>query len=217
ELAAALDLTPQHTAVRVQRMKKQLEAGRVVVLALPPALPGDNPVPDPPTAGTLTASVPPSTLPAAPSPTPTAGRPLQPSSPTPSVTDQGPGAAATPSHTPAAALPPSAPPVTSPAATPRSTPTRTPTPTPTPAARTLRYGDVGPDVVRMQDLLIRANCVPEDVPFADGDFDDATEWFLGNFHRAAGISGRERDRAEYGPRSRQALEGAGGRAVCPSE
>ncbi|WP_406208943.1 sigma-70 family RNA polymerase sigma factor [Kitasatospora sp. NBC_01560] len=34
ELAEALDLTPQHTAVRVQRMKKQLEAGRVVVRAL---------------------------------------------------------------------------------------------------------------------------------------------------------------------------------------
>ncbi|MGA5821045.1 sigma-70 family RNA polymerase sigma factor [Kitasatospora sp. NPDC094028] len=34
ELAEALDLTPQHTAVRVQRMKKQLEAGRIVVRAL---------------------------------------------------------------------------------------------------------------------------------------------------------------------------------------
>ncbi|MER7701324.1 sigma-70 family RNA polymerase sigma factor [Kitasatospora sp. NPDC097605] len=34
ELAEALDLTPQHAAVRVQRMKKQLEAGRVVVRAL---------------------------------------------------------------------------------------------------------------------------------------------------------------------------------------
>lgn len=34
ELADALDLSPQHTAVRVQRMKKQLEAGRVVVRAL---------------------------------------------------------------------------------------------------------------------------------------------------------------------------------------
>ncbi|MEU9040769.1 MULTISPECIES: sigma-70 family RNA polymerase sigma factor [unclassified Kitasatospora] len=34
ELAEALDLSPQHTAVRVQRMKKQLEAGRVVVRAL---------------------------------------------------------------------------------------------------------------------------------------------------------------------------------------
>ncbi|MFJ9697651.1 sigma-70 family RNA polymerase sigma factor [Kitasatospora sp. NPDC101183] len=34
ELAEALDLTPQHTAVRVQRMKKQLEAGRVVVRVL---------------------------------------------------------------------------------------------------------------------------------------------------------------------------------------
>ncbi|WP_030230830.1 sigma-70 family RNA polymerase sigma factor [Streptomyces sp. NRRL S-350] len=34
ELAEALDLNPQHTAVRVQRMKKQLEAGRVVVRAL---------------------------------------------------------------------------------------------------------------------------------------------------------------------------------------
>ncbi|MFG2910500.1 sigma-70 family RNA polymerase sigma factor [Kitasatospora sp. NPDC048286] len=34
ELAEALDLSPQHTAVRVQRMKKQLEAGRIVVRAL---------------------------------------------------------------------------------------------------------------------------------------------------------------------------------------
>ncbi|MFD5086692.1 hypothetical protein ACFWOG_29150 [Kitasatospora sp. NPDC058406] len=182
----------------------------VVVLALPLASPGDNPVPDPPAVGTPTASAPPSPLPATPSPTPTAGRPLQPSSPTPSVTDHGPGPAATPSRTPAAALPPSVSPVTSPAATPA------PTPTPTPAARALHRGDVGPDVARMQDLLIRANCVPEDVPFVDGGFDDATERFLRNFHRAAGIAGRERDRTEYGPRSRQALEGAGDRAVCPS-
>ncbi|WP_447009364.1 sigma-70 family RNA polymerase sigma factor [Saccharothrix hoggarensis] len=37
ELASALDLTPQHAAVRVQRMKAQLDAARVVVrvLALP--------------------------------------------------------------------------------------------------------------------------------------------------------------------------------------
>nr|WP_267244837.1 sigma-70 family RNA polymerase sigma factor [Streptomyces sp. PR69] len=34
EVAAALELTPQHTAVRVQRMKAQLEVGRVVVRAL---------------------------------------------------------------------------------------------------------------------------------------------------------------------------------------
>ncbi|MEU2791694.1 sigma-70 family RNA polymerase sigma factor [Streptomyces sp. NPDC007100] len=34
EVAAALELTPQHTAVRVQRMKSQLEASRVVVRAL---------------------------------------------------------------------------------------------------------------------------------------------------------------------------------------
>ncbi|MFD8787506.1 sigma-70 family RNA polymerase sigma factor [Kitasatospora sp. NPDC059599] len=34
ELAESLDLSPAHTAVRVQRMKKQLEAGRVVVRAL---------------------------------------------------------------------------------------------------------------------------------------------------------------------------------------
>lgn len=34
ELAESLDLSPQHTAVRVQRMKKQLESGRVVVRAL---------------------------------------------------------------------------------------------------------------------------------------------------------------------------------------
>ncbi|MFH8347662.1 sigma-70 family RNA polymerase sigma factor [Streptomyces sp. NPDC018045] len=34
EVAAAMELTPQHTAVRVQRMKTQLEASRVVVRAL---------------------------------------------------------------------------------------------------------------------------------------------------------------------------------------
>jgi RNA polymerase sigma factor (sigma-70 family) len=34
EVAAALDLSPQHAAVRVQRMKAQLEAARVVVRAL---------------------------------------------------------------------------------------------------------------------------------------------------------------------------------------
>ncbi|MEU6776840.1 sigma-70 family RNA polymerase sigma factor [Streptomyces sp. NPDC046759] len=34
EVAEALDLSPQHTAVRVQRMKAQLEAARVVVRAL---------------------------------------------------------------------------------------------------------------------------------------------------------------------------------------
>ncbi|MFI8813095.1 MULTISPECIES: sigma-70 family RNA polymerase sigma factor [unclassified Streptomyces] len=34
EVAAALELSPQHTAVRVQRMKAQLEASRVVVSAL---------------------------------------------------------------------------------------------------------------------------------------------------------------------------------------
>lgn len=34
EVAAAMELTPQHTAVRVQRMKAQLEAARVVVGAL---------------------------------------------------------------------------------------------------------------------------------------------------------------------------------------
>ncbi len=34
EIAQALDLSPQHTAVRVQRMKAQLEAARVVVRAL---------------------------------------------------------------------------------------------------------------------------------------------------------------------------------------
>ncbi|MCX2185520.1 sigma-70 family RNA polymerase sigma factor, partial [Streptomyces sp. SKN60] len=34
EVAAALDLTPEHTAVRVQRMKTQLETARVVVRAL---------------------------------------------------------------------------------------------------------------------------------------------------------------------------------------
>ncbi|MFB8242548.1 hypothetical protein ACFC58_39055 [Kitasatospora purpeofusca] len=198
----------------------------VVVLALPPAPPGEDLAPDRPAAGTPTASGPPSPVPAAPSPTPVTGRPLQPSSPTPSNTGRRSGPAAVPSSTPAAANPsptnpsptsPSpAPPATSDAATTTPTPT-TPTPTtstPASAFRTLRRGDTGPDVVRMQDLLIRANCVPAEVPFADGGFDDATARFLRSFQRAAGITGRELDRREYGPQSRQALEGAGDRAVC---
>ncbi|MFD7417951.1 hypothetical protein [Kitasatospora purpeofusca] len=199
----------------------------VVVLALPP---GEDPVPDPPAAGTPTASGPSSPVSAAPTPAPVAGRPSQPLSPTPSATHRRPGATAAPSRTPTAALPtaalptpalPSAaPPVasaatsTAPTASPTTTTAATPTPTAVPTLRTLRRGDTGPDVVRMQDLLIRADCVPESVPFADGGFDDATARFLRGFQRAAGIAGKEFDRREYGPQSRQALEGAGDRAVC---
>ncbi|MEK2495219.1 hypothetical protein WN990_37330 [Kitasatospora purpeofusca] len=204
----------------------------VVVLALPA---GEDLVPDPSAAGTPTASGPSSPVPAAPSPAPVAGRPLQPSSPTPSATHRRPGATAAPSRTPTPALPSaalpapvlpssvlpsSAPPAASaapsptPTASPTTTPATTPTPTAAPTVRTLRRGDTGPDVVRMQDLLIRADCVPESVPFADGGFDDATARFLRGFQRAAGIAGKEYDRREYGPQSRQALEGAGDRAVC---
>ncbi|MFD4910732.1 peptidoglycan-binding domain-containing protein [Kitasatospora purpeofusca] len=199
----------------------------VVVLALPP---GEDLVPDPPAVGTPTASGPSSPVPAAPSPAPVAGRPLQTSLPTPSVTGRRSGPAAAPSRTPTAALPSpvlptpalpsSAPPAASaatsptPTASPTTTPATTPTPTAVPTVRTLRRGDTGSDVVRMQDLLIRADCVPESVPFADGGFDDATARFLRSFQRAAGIAGKEFDRREYGPQSRQALEGAGDRAVC---
>ncbi|QOV33825.1 sigma-70 family RNA polymerase sigma factor [Streptomyces ferrugineus] len=42
EVAAALELSPQHTAVRVQRMKAQLEAARVVVRALDAQPPCDE-------------------------------------------------------------------------------------------------------------------------------------------------------------------------------
>ncbi|WP_435647393.1 hypothetical protein [Kitasatospora purpeofusca] len=199
----------------------------VVVLALPP---GEDLVPDPPAVGTPTASGPSSPVPAAPSPAPVAGRPLQTSPPTPSTTGRRTGATAAPSRPPTAALPSpvlptpalpsSAPPAAStatsppPTASPTTTPATTPTPTAVPTVRTLRRGDTGPDVVRMQDLLIRADCVPESVPFADGGFDDETARFLRSFQRAAGIAGKEFDRREYGPRSRQALEGAGDRAVC---
>ncbi|MFE6750769.1 peptidoglycan-binding protein [Kitasatospora purpeofusca] len=208
----------------------------VAVLALPP---GEDLAPDPSAAGTPTASGPSSPVsaassPAAPTPAPVAGGPSQSPSPTPSATHRRPGATAAPSRTPTAALPTPAPPSAAPpsaappaasaaaSATPTASPTATiataPTPTavPTavPTAPTLRRGDTGPDVVRMQDLLIRADCVPESVLFADGGFDDATARFLRSFQRAAGIAGKEFDRREYGPQSRQALEGAGDRAVC---
>ncbi|MFJ4674003.1 peptidoglycan-binding domain-containing protein [Kitasatospora purpeofusca] len=189
----------------------------VVVLALPP---GEDLVPDPPAVGTATAAGPSSPVPAAPSPAPVAGRPLRTSLPTPSTTGRRSGPASAPSRTPTAALPTPAPPVASaatsptPTASPKTTSATTPTPTAVPTVRTLRRGDTGSDVVRMQDLLIRVDCVPESVPFADGGFDDATARFLRSFQRAAGIAGKEFDRREYGPQSRQALEGAGDRAVC---
>ncbi|MGV9271144.1 hypothetical protein ACWDRR_41650 [Kitasatospora sp. NPDC003701] len=184
----------------------------VVVVALVlgrPGRPDEGHVADPPAPGTPTASEAP--LPrasppapdeapatAAPSPTPAASQSLHTPSALPSVPRLPAESPAVPSRVPSSP----APSATSAAAT------------PTPEVRPLRRGDAGPAVVRMQDLLIRANCVPENVPFADGGFDDATAEFLMDFQRAAGIHGGERDRTEYGPQSREALEGVGDRDVC---
>ncbi|KOV27873.1 hypothetical protein ADK60_19275, partial [Streptomyces sp. XY431] len=83
-----------------------------------------------------------------------------------------------------------------------------------PAVRPLRRGDEGRDVERLQDRLLRANCVRDNVPYRPGQFDAATADFLAAFQRAAGIRGAERDRGEYGDQTRAALEGPGARPTC---
>ncbi|KJY26922.1 hypothetical protein VR45_35980 [Streptomyces sp. NRRL S-495] len=67
---------------------------------------------------------------------------------------------------------------------------------------------------RLQDRLLRANCVRDNVPYRPGQFDAATADFLAAFQRAAGIRGAERDRGEYGDQTRAALEGPGARPTC---
>ncbi|WP_329493523.1 peptidoglycan-binding domain-containing protein [Kitasatospora herbaricolor] len=77
-----------------------------------------------------------------------------------------------------------------------------------PAVRILQRGDQGQDVIRLQRLLIKAGCGSATAPFTRGSFDAATEAALRTFQHEAGIRGEERDRAVYGPRSREALEWA---------
>ncbi|MFE2728219.1 peptidoglycan-binding protein [Kitasatospora sp. NPDC059327] len=201
---------------RLRRWGVVTVAGAVVVVLVSGLSwgPGEDQVADPPAPGTPTAPETPlpSPSPAAESPTVTAPPPLPTPTPTVSESSRATEPPAVPPPTPSRGLPVPTPSVTSRAATPTSTPTSVPTP----AVRPLHRGDEGPEVVRMQDLLIRVNCVPLNVPYANGGFDDATAGFLKNFQRAEGIRGEERDRTEYGPQSRRALEGAGDRDVCGS-
>ncbi|WP_413230279.1 peptidoglycan-binding protein [Kitasatospora herbaricolor] len=129
-------------------------------------------------------------------------------SPAPTPTTSIP-AATTPSQAPSPrpATPSPAPPGRTPSAEPSPSTTRTPPAVP-PAVRTLQRGDQGPDVIRLQRLLIEAGCGTAAAPFTRGSFDAATENALRTFQREAGIRGEERDRALYGPRSREALEWA---------
>ncbi|WP_329493525.1 peptidoglycan-binding domain-containing protein [Kitasatospora herbaricolor] len=92
----------------------------------------------------------------------------------------------------------------------------TPAETQSPPTRALRLGDSGPEVVRLQKLLVRAACAPADSVFERGRFDPATERALVNFQRAADVRGDERALAVYGPRTRAALEQSVAGARCPS-
>ncbi|MED7954685.1 hypothetical protein PUR61_17385 [Streptomyces sp. BE20] len=109
-------------------------------------------------------------------------------------------------------VPPPAP--ASPTPPPRTTPAPAPSHSPTPSARLLSRGDQGPDVARLQDLLVRAGCGQLNVPYVEGLFDRATAEFLTAFQTAADIRGEERSRAVYGTETRQALEGTGPRPTC---
>ncbi|MED7947376.1 hypothetical protein PUR61_34970 [Streptomyces sp. BE20] len=120
-----------------------------------------------------------------------------------------PGPPSTPSARPSTTAP-SAPPSTTPSAPPTARPTAQPSPSPSATesspARALRLGDSGPEVVRLQKLLVKVGCAPADSAFERGRFDAATERILIGFQQAAGIRGDERAHAMYGARTRAALE-----------
>ncbi|MET9616746.1 hypothetical protein [Kitasatospora indigofera] len=105
----------------------------------------------------------------------------------------------------------------SPPSTPSSrSPSASPSATQSPPAPALRLGDSGPEVVRLQKLLVRAACAPAASVFERGRFDPATERALVRFQRAADIRGDERAFAVYGARTRAALEQSVAGAPCLS-
>ncbi|MGW2546703.1 peptidoglycan-binding domain-containing protein, partial [Kitasatospora sp. NPDC001574] len=77
-----------------------------------------------------------------------------------------------------------------------------------------RHG--GPEVVRLQKLLVKAGCAPGDSAFERGRFDAATERVLAGFQQAAGIRGDERAHTMYGDRTRAALEQSAAGPWCRS-
>ncbi|MFJ8039520.1 peptidoglycan-binding protein [Kitasatospora sp. NPDC096147] len=173
--------------------------------------------------GTASPEGTPATGPAATPATPATGSPsAAPSSPTrtprPRTTPPHPAAGAA-ERTPAPPTSVTAPAATGPAAattgpgtpaTPAPTATTPPSPAPTPptvppAAPVLRPGDSGPQVRRLQTLLLDLACAPSRYRKVTGLFDDWTRAVLTSFQRRADIRGED---GTYGPATRAALEAA---------
>ncbi|MFI5527571.1 peptidoglycan-binding protein [Kitasatospora sp. NPDC051853] len=136
--------------------------------------------------GTAPSSSRPRTTPA-PARTPTA-RPASPKAP-------GTASGTTPAPTPT-------PPPTTPSPVPSVPPPAPPTPT---SAPVLRRGDTGPQVRRLQTLLLELACAPNRYRIPTGVFDDWTAAVLLSFQRRTGIRGED---GVYGPATRAALEAA---------
>ncbi|MGW4650167.1 peptidoglycan-binding domain-containing protein [Kitasatospora sp. NPDC004289] len=156
-----------------------------------------------PTDAAPETTAPPPTAPAAAEPTgsaPSGTRPPTTPAPvrTPAARTASPKAPATASTT---APPPASPSATPPAVPP--VPTSAP-PTPT-SAPVLRRGDTGPQVRRLQTLLLDLACAPTRYRTPSGVFDDWTAAVLVSFQRRSGIRGED---GTYGPATRAALEAA---------
>ncbi|MFD5922640.1 peptidoglycan-binding protein [Kitasatospora sp. NPDC058201] len=126
-----------------------------------------------------------------------------------------PGPPSTPSAQPSSAAP-SVAPSTTPSAPPAAPPSPSPSATESSPVRSLRRGDSGPEVVRLQKLLVKAGCAPGDSAFERGRFDPATERVLATFQQSAGIRGDERAHTMYGARTRAALEQSAAGPRCRS-
>ncbi|MFJ5229436.1 peptidoglycan-binding protein [Kitasatospora sp. NPDC088391] len=144
----------------------------------------------------------------APAPAPSADVPSAAPSPSgggrPSTAPTGARPRPTATRPPAAAGRPVAPgaPSTGPSAPAAPTTDRPPSGSPVPV---LRYGDSGPQVRRLQNLLLDLACAPPRYRTVTGTFDDWTRAVLTSFQRSAGVRGED---GAYGPASRVALEAA---------
>ncbi|WP_395297558.1 peptidoglycan-binding protein [Kitasatospora hibisci] len=179
--------------------------------------PGPNPPSEP-------ATRPPSSAPASPSPAvPTApSAPSRRPRPSPSKSSgtgrpeapNGPAAPVAPAPAPTVPVTgpaPSSPATPSPGVPVPGTPTTTPSTT-APSPRSLRLGDHGPEIRRLQELLAAASCRRFPPAFFTGIFDLRTQDALTGFQDSTRIRGEER--GLYGPRTRAALEGRARAAHC---
>ncbi|MFG2980139.1 peptidoglycan-binding protein [Streptomyces sp. NPDC048258] len=134
--------------------------------------------------------------------------PAEPSrSPAPGTTGPSPSTSPSPSPSASKSASPSASPSASrssapPSPSPSPTPPRAPSPTPPPQAPTLRYGDSGPEVEKLQRLLAAKGLFTYKI---NGKFDWRVEDAVSTFQYNNNID--EEEWGVYGPVTRKALEG----------